>query len=68
MSNSSNSDSIHHDTLPILTFADFSKCSNFDSTRRGVLHFVTIEVWCYASVVSDYSHSFNVNLFQLITL
>ena len=62
----SNFDSIHHDALQILSLANFSIFSNFSSTRLDVLHLVTLDLFCYASVICDHSNSFNVDVFQLI--
>ena len=54
-SNTSNCDSIHHDALQILTFANSSEFSNFYSTCCDVLHLVTLDLFWYASVVCDHS-------------
>ena len=44
----------------------FSRILKFLFTRWDVLHFVTLDLFCYASVVS-HTHSFNVGTFQQIT-
>ena len=66
-SNCSHLDSILHDALQSLTFANFSKFLSFCFTRRDVLHFGTLELFCNESVVCDHTHSFNVDVLQLIT-
>ena len=57
--------SIHHEALRFLKFANCSKFFNLYPTHHLVLDCVTL--FCLASVVCAHSHSFNVDVFQLIT-
>ena len=58
--------SVQYGALGISTFANVAGCFNFETTRRGLLNFVTFDVYCYVPGVRDHSQFSNFDVFQLV--